>query len=88
LKLLDTRNLNDEQLNRLLALYDELKDTAVKNLPGQLEEALNREGFRNQLDTELLQTLCPTIDNRLLLGIYRDLLNETIIRIRSKKNDD
>jgi hypothetical protein len=88
LKLLDTRNLNDEQLNRLLALYDELKNTAVKNLPGQLEEALNREGFRHQLDTELLQTLCPTIDNRLLLGIYRDLLNETIIRIRSKKNDD
>jgi len=49
------------------------------------EDALDKNGFRYRLDTELLQALHPTYNEKLLLSIYNELLGETIINRNSLK---
>jgi len=79
IKLIDVKSLTSDQRKDLLELFNKVKNTNVPNLPQQLEDAYNREGFRYLLDTSLLRILHPTIDERQLLSIYKNLLHETII---------
>ena len=79
IKLMDIKELHEEQQSQLIALFERLKKQRVPNLPTQIKQAKEGKGFRFELDVALLNILSERINLDLLTKIYASLLKETKI---------
>jgi len=77
--MLDYSALSQSARDRLEATFRSLATTRVQSIPEQLREALAGRGFRFDLDSAVLDAMAPGFDRRLLAGVYRELLAESII---------
>ena len=79
LLLIDVPKLSVDIKSKLLNLFDEYANTPMGRILSQLKRASNRQGPRYEIDVEFLELFgANEQDIERLLGIYRDLQNETL----------
>jgi len=79
LLLIDVSKLSGDVKSELIKLFDEYANTPMGRILLQLKQASNRQGPRYEIDVRFLELFgANKQDIERLLGIYRDLQNETL----------
>ncbi|MCS7113532.1 MAG: hypothetical protein RMJ00_00250 [Nitrososphaerota archaeon] len=84
---LDVESLDRETLSRLSEVFDRYSQSRLRRLPEQFYPE-NPDPIRRSIDIDFLRALGVTIDEHLLLGIYRGLYESLITWLGSPLDID